>query len=135
MTPVCQLVTTVHNRRQAKEGVSDKVCRFEEHYVPSLLASKGMDVTTDCHGELMYVETHPGSNTPHVFGVGEVDEALIRQMRGDEFGCNAREAMEQASRSMVDTLAPGLDGACTAATPACVVVFATVCCTVRTGMV
>lgn len=107
-------------RRQSMDGISDKVCWFEEHYVPSLLASKGMDTSTDCHGELMFVEAHPGSNTPHIFGEEDVTGDLVRQMRGDEFGCNAKDAMEHALQSMVDTLAPGLDDMCKATAPSCV---------------
>ncbi len=112
---ITQYLNTQHTsttRLQTQEATSDKVCRFEEHYVPSLLKMRNLDSSTDCHGELVYMETHPGTNMPHVFGAEDVSQALVEHLRGDGNGCNVGGPMDKIAQSFVDALEPTLENVC-----------------------
>lgn len=100
--------------RSDKEG---EVCFLDEHYIPSMLASKGVDEETDCHGGLVTADwSEPNAVRPRAYNAEDVKTDLFKKLRTDVlFGtkhkrqsCNADDAIKRglASFARTDDLTP-----------------------------
>ncbi|KAF6256320.1 core-2/I-branching enzyme-domain-containing protein [Scenedesmus sp. NREL 46B-D3] len=58
------------------------MCVSDEHYLPSLMASYGLDDATDCKGRVSYADWSPGGWHPKTFAAQEITPELVPQMRG-----------------------------------------------------
>jgi hypothetical protein len=75
-----------------------QMCISDEHAVPSILASYGLDNQTDCLGESHHTEW-PGGTHPRAFEKGEdITLEWLGQWRHEEHGCNAAAAMSTAQQ-------------------------------------
>ncbi|CAK0784365.1 hypothetical protein CVIRNUC_007569 [Coccomyxa viridis] len=91
-------------------------CYSDEHYMPVLLAFKGLENKTDCVGSLTNVDwsenkPHPWSYTPE-----EVNVATIRRLRARE-GCYPAAALRLAKHVFMEAGAPQSDSYCRAGAP------------------
>jgi hypothetical protein len=58
------------------------ICVSDEHYLPTLLASYGLDNQTDCAGLAHYADWSAGGWHPRTFGAADaLDAALVARMR------------------------------------------------------
>ncbi|CAL8470673.1 g10215 [Coccomyxa elongata] len=73
-------------------------CIADEHYIPTLLALKGVEAETDCSGSMTYVHWWGEGATmkPETFVRDEVSGDLIEQMRMSDFGCENAAAIASA---------------------------------------
>jgi hypothetical protein len=88
------------------------ICVSDEHYLPTLLASYGLDNQTDCAGLAHFADWSAGGWHPRTFGAADpLDAALVERMRapgrvgaggggggaaGGPGGCDADAALESA---------------------------------------
>ena len=56
-------------------------CYSDEHYIPTLLASRALDNETDCLGYYVNVDWTKGGAHPRTYGVGDVKPALFQSLR------------------------------------------------------
>lgn len=77
-------------------------CVSDEHYIHTLLAAKGLVEETSCRVEgVAAADWSKGGEHPKSYGAGDVQPALIRQIRGEAAGCNASAAVADARRMFV----------------------------------
>ncbi|CAL5228886.1 g12101 [Coccomyxa viridis] len=77
-------------------------CYSDEHYLSTLLASKGLDNETDCFGGTTYTSWQWGQAHPQAFGPDDINPDKIREMRQPQAGCNAPSAIITAAAQFID---------------------------------
>lgn len=74
-----------------------RVCVSDEHFVPSLLASYGLDNETDCRGWSHYTDWKKGGWHPRSFTAEDLSQEFVQIMRGEpQFGCDMEGAKARA---------------------------------------
>jgi hypothetical protein len=68
-------------------------CYSDEHYIPTLLAVKGLDNQTDCLGFYINVDWSAGGAHPRTYGVRDVRPSLFSTLREAWGDCDPNAAM------------------------------------------
>ncbi|KAK9907312.1 hypothetical protein WJX75_001278 [Coccomyxa subellipsoidea] len=76
-------------------------CYSDEHYLGTLLASRGLDNETDCLGHITYTHWSYGEAHPKAFTPEDINADALREMRQPQTGCNAAPAIVTASAQFV----------------------------------
>ncbi|EFN51060.1 hypothetical protein CHLNCDRAFT_141408 [Chlorella variabilis] len=77
-------------------------CFSDEHYIPTLLASKGLDEESFCHIDgVVATDWSAGGPHPKTYKSWETRPGLIRKAQGLDRGCNASAAIADAHRRYV----------------------------------
>eukprot|EP01026_Neomeris_dumetosa_P069926 TRINITY_DN6940_c0_g1_i10.p1 TRINITY_DN6940_c0_g1~~TRINITY_DN6940_c0_g1_i10.p1 ORF type:complete len:574 (+),score=51.01 TRINITY_DN6940_c0_g1_i10:3-1724(+) len=83
--------------------MSQHVCISDEHVIPTLLATYGLDYETDCQGVGTYTNWKRGGWHPHTYTQHEIRPRMLREARGPKPECNMQSTIDQA-RSMFDII-------------------------------
>uniref|UniRef100_A0A383VRB6 Uncharacterized protein n=1 Tax=Tetradesmus obliquus TaxID=3088 RepID=A0A383VRB6_TETOB len=81
------------------------LCVSDEHYMPSLLASYGLDNATDCQGAATYVDFSAGGWHPQSFKAQNITPALVQRMRGGGHLIEAEPKLAAAAAQQADAAA------------------------------
>ncbi len=94
-THICTSPPHIHDHRH--------VCYSDEHYIPTLLATHGLDNTTSCTGGPTYVQFWEGDPHPQTFRGNNVTSVGVRTWRQPHKGCCATygNTVQQANRGLV----------------------------------
>ncbi|KAL4426017.1 hypothetical protein ABPG75_010033 [Micractinium tetrahymenae] len=77
-------------------------CYSDEHYIPTLLASKGLDAESSCYIDgIVAADWSAGGAHPKAYRSWEVRRGLIHKARGEDRGCNATAAISGGQRMFV----------------------------------
>eukprot|EP01025_Chloroclados_australasicus_P018726 TRINITY_DN1995_c0_g2_i3.p1 TRINITY_DN1995_c0_g2~~TRINITY_DN1995_c0_g2_i3.p1 ORF type:complete len:915 (-),score=66.80 TRINITY_DN1995_c0_g2_i3:1189-3741(-) len=78
---------------------SQHVCISDEHVIPTLLGTYGLDFETDCQGVGTFTDWKRGGWHPHTYSNVEIKPRMFREARGSKPECNSQFAIDSA-RSM-----------------------------------
>ena len=71
-------------------------CFPDEHYYPTLLATQGRDVETDCRGWVMHVDWSQQGAHPRSYTAREISAARLRLLRMPTDNCGYPAAIKYA---------------------------------------
>lgn len=85
----------------AEKGPAERFCVSDEHYIPSLLAVRGLEGECACDGMIMHAAWNPSDTWhPRVYSAAEASMATLTESLREGDACNSTQLEVQAAAAL-----------------------------------